>query len=141
MPQFFYPLAACREQASERRTEYATGEIHLFQSSFVPTPSDPLSSYTAAEADYDTYAPVTVTAWDDPILAPGSGFMISSPYFQFEVGATDPTTPNVIGGLWYEDAGGVIRFAIIFDEPLPMQAAYQAIYGTLVDLFPTLVSA
>lgn len=140
MPVVFYPMSAALLQAQERRTAYAGGEIRLFQSGFVPTPSDPIAAYTAEEADFTNYAAITVAAWEDPILAPNSGYLISSPYFQFETGATDPTTANTIGGLWYEDATSRIRMTIIFDEALPMQVANQGIYGTLVDLFPTLAS-
>lgn len=81
----------------------ALSTLHLFQSSYIPTPSNPLADYTAAEADYTAYAAQTFTTWFDAILAPGSGYMILSPAVQFQTGATDPVTPNVIGGCYLVD--------------------------------------
>lgn len=133
----FYPLDGCKLNASERQTAYANSTIHLFQSSFIPTPSNVKADYVAAEADYDAYASKTFTAWLNPILAPGGGYMIESPLVQFEVGATDPAVGNLIGGCWLQDSAAKIRATVIFTTPLPMQMANQGIPISLVDLFPT----
>lgn len=133
----FVPLSGCEQNAKERQTAYAVSKLHLFKSSFIPTPSNVLADYTAAEADYDAYAEKTLTAWFNPILAPGSGFMIESPLVQFEVGASTPVTPNLIGGCYLVDAAGKLRATVIFTQPLPMQMAGQGIPISLVDLFPT----
>jgi hypothetical protein len=119
------------------QTAFAASELHLFQASFVPDPSNVLSDYTAAEADYDSYAAIEMTTWNTPILAPGTGFMIQSPEVQFAVGDTDPTTPNSIGGCYLVDATGHLRLTVIFTAPIPMQLAYQGIPINLVYLFPT----
>lgn len=137
MATVFYPLAGCLENAKERRTALASSVVHLFKSDLVPTPATPLSEYTANEADYDTYAAITMTAWNDPILAPGSGYMTGSPLVQFAVGASDPTTPNLIGGCYIVDASGDLRQAVVFDQPVPMQVAGQGIPLNFVELFPT----
>jgi hypothetical protein len=135
----FYPTAATAKQAAERRTVYANSVLHLFQSTLVPTAATPLSDYTANEADYDAYAAVTITAFEDPILAPVSGFMIGSPLVQFEVGAADPVVTNLIGGWYLVDSAGVIRLVGIFDTPVPMQIANQGCPVNLYDVFPTLL--
>ena len=132
----FFPLSGCRQSAEEMQTVLASSVLHLFQSSLTPTPSTPLADYTAAEADFTGYAAETMSAWNTPILAPGTGYMIGSPLVQFEVGAT-PTTTNIIGGAYLVDAGGVLRMAIIFTEPIPMQLDGQGIPINLVWLFPT----
>lgn len=137
MPVQFYPIAATQQCASERRTVYANSKLHLFKSSLSPDPSTPLSEYTANEADYDAYASVVLAAWEDPILAPGTGFMIGSPLVQFEVGAVDPVTPNTIGGFYVVDAGGKIRLVGVFDTPVPMQVAGQGLPINTYDVFPT----
>lgn len=133
----FVPLAGCLQDATERQTVLALSVLHLFKSSFTPTPSNVKADYTAAEADYDTYAALTLTAWNNPILAPGSGYMIESPLVQFEVGLTDPVVGNVIGGCWLEDAAGNLRTTIIFTNPIPMQLAGQGIPISIVQVFAT----
>lgn len=133
----FIPLSGCLANATQMQTALAASILHLFQSTFVPTPSNALADYTAAEADYDDYMALEMTAWLDPILAPGSGFMIQSPEVQFAVGDTDPVVGNVIGGCYLVDAAGKLRITVIFTQPIPMQIAYQGIPINLVYLFPT----
>ncbi len=133
----FYTLEATRQQATERQDVYALSVIHLFQSSLTPTGSTTKAELEAAEADYDTYAPLTFTAWNDPILAPGTGYMIASPLVQFAIGLTDPVVSNVIGGFWFEDADGNVRGIGTYDPTLPMGMAGQGIDVNLIDLFPT----
>jgi len=131
-------LSACQKQATERQTAYISSVVSLFQSSIGPiSPSVTKAILEAAEADYDDYAPITITAWEGPILAPGSGYEIIAPLVLFEVGAVDPATPNSIGGFWLEDAAGVVRLVGIFDPALPMQTAGQGIPLNILDLFPT----
>lgn len=133
----FQPLAGCQVTADALQTALALSVCHLFKSSFVPTPSDPLANYTAAEADYDAYAPKTMTAWNEPILSPGEGYMIVSPLVQFDVGVTDPVVGNVIGGCYLVDAAGKLRQTIIFTTPIPMQLAGQGIPVTITIQEPT----
>lgn len=135
----YYPLQGCLENATERQTAYAASVVKLFKYDILPAPdpSTPLSAYDAAEADYDDYAPITLTAWNNPILAPGSGYMTESPYAQFEVGMTDPVVGNLIGGAYVVDAAGKLRIAVVFDQPVGMNLAGQGIPLQFVDLFPT----
>jgi len=132
----FNSLEGCLQDALETQTAYALSVLHLFKSSFVPTPSNVLADYTAAEADYDNYSAETLTAWFDPLLAPGSGYMITSPLVQFETGVA-VTTPNLIGGCYLVDAAGKLRLVVIFTNPVPMQIPGQGIPISLIDLFPT----
>ncbi len=133
----FIPLSGCLASATSMQTALAASMLHLFKSTFVPDPSTPLASYTAAEADYDSYVALEMTTWNDPILAPGTGFMVQSPEVQFSTGTTDPTTPNTIGGCYLVDAAGHLRITVIFTAAVPMQVAYQGIPINLVYLFPT----
>lgn len=137
MATTFYPLEACQANALERQTALAGCEVRLYKSDLDPSPSTPLTEFDANEADYDTYAAITIAAWNNPILAPGTGYMIGSPLVQFAVGAAVPTTPNLIGGCYIVDTGGVIRSVVKFDAPVPMQLPGQGIPLNFVDLFPT----
>lgn len=133
----FIPLSGCLANATQMQTAFADSMLHLFQSTFVPTPSNVLADYTAAEATYTGYEAIEMTAWLAPILAPGSGFMINSPEVQFSTGDTDPTTPNIIGGCYLVDSTGALRLTIIFTAPTPMEVAYQGIPIQIVYFFPT----
>lgn len=133
----FYPLSACELQASENQTILALSVVHLFQSSFAPEPSNVLADYTAAEADFSGYAAETLTAWFDPILAPGSGYMIQSPWTQFAFDSTPGTPTNNIGGCYLLSAGGAIRLTVIFDQPIPMEVHGQGIGFNLTLFYPT----
>jgi hypothetical protein len=133
----FIPLSGCLANATQQQTAFAASLLHLFQSSFVPTPSNVLADYTAAEADYTGYEALEMTTWNAPILSPGSGFMIQSPEVQFSTGDTTPATGNLIGGCYLVDSTGALRITIIFASPIPMQLAYQGIPINIVYLFPT----
>lgn len=133
----FIPLAGCLANALQQQTAFAASVLHLFQSTFVPDPSNPLSDYTAAEATYDTYMAQTMTTWFSPILAPGTGYMINSPEVQFQTGTSDPVVPNSIGGCFLVDSTGKLRVTVIFTNPVPFQLANQGIPINLTYLFPT----
>lgn len=137
MSSSFIPLTGCLANATQQQTAFAESVLHLFQSSFVPTPSNVLADYTAAEATYTGYEELTLAAWLAPILAPGTGFMINSPEVQFSTGDTTPTTPNLIGGCYLVDAAGALRLTIIFQQPIPFELAYQGLPISLTYLFPT----
>ena len=133
----FFPIPGCQTTAAAVRAALANSVLHLFKSSFAPTPANILADYTAAEADYDTYVAITITAWAAEILAPGTGYMILSGLQQFAVGASDPTVPNEIGGCYLVDAAGKLRLTGIFTAPVPMAMAGQGVPITLTWLFPT----
>lgn len=138
MPKQFTPFEGVFKSASERRTVYANSVMRLFKAEFSPTASSTATDFEANECDFDNYAAVTLTAWDDPILSPGAGAMIGSPLVQFEVGNTDPVVGNSVGGFWIEDAAGVVRLVGIFDDPVPMQVAHAGLPINTYDVFPTL---
>lgn len=131
----FTPLIGCHQDATERRTALAASVVHLFQSSFTPTPSNVLADYTAAEADYTGYAVADIATWYAPILAPGTGFELDAPSVSFQVGSTDPTVGNVIGGCYLVDSAGNLRQTVIFTQPIPMELAYQGMVIPLSLLF------
>lgn len=133
----FFPLEGCQTSAAATRTALANSVMHLFQQSLSPDPSTPLTDYTAAEADYDGYAAITMAAWNAPILAPGTGYMIGSPLVQFAWEFDEESVGNVIKGAYLVDAAGKLRLTVIFTDLIPMEMAGQGIPLNVVWLFPT----
>jgi hypothetical protein len=133
----YTPLEGCLANATERQAVYAASKCDLYKEALSPDPSTPLTAYVAALADYDTYVQKTFTLWFDPGLAPGGGYLISSPAVQWDVGLVDPATQNLIGGFFMRDAGGSLRLAGIFDPSIPMQFAGQIVPLQIFDLFGT----
>lgn len=137
MSSQFFPLEGCKASAAAMQTALAAGVLHLFKASLNPDPSTPTAGYTAAEADYDGYTALTISPWNDPIFAPGTGYMIGSPLVQFEYTDGMGHVMNSIGGCYLIDAGGKNRLVVIFTTPIPMQMNGQGIPINLVWLFPT----
>lgn len=133
----FFPLAGCLQTATEARAALAASVLHLFKSSFVPSPSNVLADYTAAEADFDGYLAATLTTWNAPILAPGSGYMVGSPLVQFAWEHDTDDVGNSIGGCYLVDSGGHLRMCVIFTESVPMTGPGCGIPLNLIELFPT----
>ena len=133
----FFPLEGSATTAAAIRTNLAAGTMHLFKSSLTPDPSTPTADYTTAEADFDGYAPITVAAWNAPILAPGTGYLISTPLMVFAWAHDTDDVGNIIGGCYHLDAASKNRLAVVFDQPIPMQMAGQGIQYYLNWLFPT----
>jgi hypothetical protein len=134
----FFPLAGCQASGLETQTALAASFCRLFKTGFVPDASTPRADYLTNEADYTGYTAggEPIAAWNDPILAPGSGFQMGSPLVQFDT--ADPTTVgNVIGGAWVEDAAGIIRMTVIFDAPVSMDAPFQGIPINWIWPFPS----
>lgn len=133
----FFPVAGCGVTAAAVRAALANSVLHLFKSDLAPNPSTPLADYTAAEADYASYSAITIAAWNAPILAPGTGYMIGSPLVQFAWATAGEDVGNVIGGCYLVDSAGNLRMSVTFTQPIPMQQAGQGIPINLVWLFPT----
>jgi hypothetical protein len=124
------------QDALERQAVLALSVMHLWKTPFTPTAATTKADLVAVEADYDTYAEKTLTAWFAPILAPSSGYIIESPLVQFGPLATTPVQGNIIGGYWIEDAAGIVRQIVTFDQPANMQVLGQGIPVNAVVTFP-----
>jgi len=53
-------------------------QLHLYQSSHTPSPSDTLSTYTAIEADFTGYTPALISGWADVGLDPDDRELIQA---------------------------------------------------------------
>lgn len=131
MPTIFRPNSYSLTLATAARAARALSVIKLIKAPFEPTPADLVAAYDAAEADYDDYAPVTITAWLPPAAAAGGGSRITAPTVQF-LCAADQVVANMIAGFWIELAAGDIILATVFDAPVPM-----AVLGDFIQVNPT----
>lgn len=113
-----YPNSGVLWGAGLLQTALANAEIHLYQDGMgvVLSNATTLAELAAAEADFTGYAPVTITAWQDPLLNPLGGAGTDSGLHQFAAGAPY-TVANVIKGGWIETAGGVLVTAWDYDAP------------------------
>lgn len=120
----FYPNVGQLWLAGITRTALASSVVSLYQNTLTPSVLSTKAELEAAEADYDGYLPITVTAWGAPFLS-ALGGAIQMPSVQFQ--PTGDTTPNTINGAWIETAGGVLVSIISFPQSVPMVTTADAI--------------
>lgn len=101
-------------------------KIHLYKTHLNPDPTTPLATFTAAEADYTGYAAQAVGTWGAPYIDIDGLAHVSAPSKQFQ--PTDGVAPNVIYGAFITDtAGAVLIFYVVFDTPVSLLNALQAL--------------
>ena len=87
----------------------APGKIRLFKSTLVPTSSNVIADFEAAEADFTGYPAggiSTITPADAILTGPG---VAASSYGTYTfVSGTPFTVSNLIRGFWIETAGGAM---------------------------------
>jgi hypothetical protein len=133
----FTPLSGTLQDATEKQTALANSVMHLFKSSFNPTPSNILADYTAAECDFDGYSTKTITAFFAPILAPTSGYMIQSPQVQWAWAHATDDVGNTVGGMYLVDSTGKLRETLIFTNAVPMTGPGNGLPLSIILFFPT----
>lgn len=134
--QHFETNESAAQDAKERQTALALSKLRLFKSTFLPTAVSVKQDFVDNECDFDTYVEKTLTAWFNPILAPGSGYLIESPLVQFGPLVDPVVVGNVVGGYWVEDAAGIVRDVVVFANYANMQTAGQGIPLNDVIVFP-----
>ncbi len=109
-----YTNQAALAEANVIQTNLALSKMRLFLSTLVPTVLTLKSELVAAETTLVGYPAggYALTAWAEPIFAPGGGAVITSPLINvvYASGAEQS-----IGGYWLEDAAGDVREVFIFD--------------------------
>jgi hypothetical protein len=116
-----YPNVGSLKIAATIKTFMALAVIKLFKSALTLTPSTTKAQLDAVEANFDGYAPQTVTAWLAPYLDPAGGASIQSGTKQFDYGpAASPPVTNNVFGFWIEDAAGDLIVAGTFTAPVSM---------------------
>lgn len=117
-------LAGLMAMGAELKTALASSKMRLFKSEIVSLVGITKALLEASEADYDGYTPggVTVTAFNDPFKDDNGSVLVTSPVTQFNFVDADPTEEtNIIGGAWLEDAAGIVRAVVLFDDAEPME--------------------
>lgn len=135
MPDASYlSMTGARVLAEAGDTLLANSVLHAFKAGFVPSPTSTLAEFTAAECDFDGYAPITITTWADPVLA-GAGYAIYAPTktFRWEHDVSD--VGNQVGGLYLVLAGGDLYQYTIFDPTRACMGPDQAIITTPTDVY------
>ena len=135
--QQFRSLEGAKTDAAAKKTALAASVLHLFKSGFIPNGSTPLADYTAQECDYDGYAAKTIATWGDPVLSPGSGYLIYAPQQTFTWALDADAVGNIVGGTYLVTAGGKLMDVVIFETPVPLQGVDQALVVTPIEVFPT----
>jgi len=136
MPDASYlSLSGAKIEATATKTALANSVLHCFKSPFAPTPTSVLADFTAQECDFDGYAPATIAAWEDPVLA-GAAYAIFAPTQVFRWDLDTDAVGNQVGGTYLVTAGGLLYQYTIFDPTRACQGPDQAIITTPTDVFP-----
>lgn len=116
------------------QTQLANCVMHLFQQGFTPTPLSTLADFAAHEATFDGYAPETIAAWSNPVLA-GTAWAIYAPTQTFRW-TFSAGVGNMIGGYYLVTAAGDLKDYTVFNPAESAAGAGQAIIRTPVEVFP-----
>lgn len=135
--QQFLSLAGALVQATERQAFLANSVMHLFKFGFQPQPNVTLAELLAQECDFDGYAAATLTAWNTPVLAPGSGYMTYGPQTTFLWTHVADDVGNTVGGYFIVDSNGDLADVVVYGDGKPMTGPGQAVIETPVEIFPT----
>lgn len=132
----YQSMSGAKSLANLRQTDLANSTLHLFKAGFSPAVTTPLAAFVAEECDYTTYAPKTIAAWNEPMLAALPGYNLTAPVQNFTL-AADPADGNVVGGYFLVHSDGVTLIGYgTFDPTRPMQLADQAVVVFPVLFFP-----
>jgi hypothetical protein len=127
---------ACFARAVLDQTMLALCKVRLTQAPFAFSPTTTKADAIAAEADFDGYTAGgnTVTAWGDPLAAPGGGASIAAETTFAYVDDTSHTANQVKSG-WIENAGGDIVAAFNFPAPINFAVNGDGFVLQLLDTF------
>jgi len=124
------PVTGKVDQLGAIKTLVTGAKLHLFKSSFTPTPDSTEADFVAAECAFTGYVAVVIT-WS----AVGLGVddvarMVGSrSFFQ----ATDAVSPDTVGGFWIESSAGppgIVEWYAILATPVPIDVALRFIAVT-----------
>jgi hypothetical protein len=94
----------------------AGSRLRLFKSAHVPSPADVLATYTAIEANFDTYpSPVSLATWTGPTKIVDGQYQLLSATVVY---SPPVTTPNTLYGLFVDDGAGNLLFALQFTSAI-----------------------
>ena len=109
-----------KDRVSAERTRLAAAKLKLYQSTFIPGPTNVVADFVAAEASFTGYVAHTIT-WNPVSLGADGKWQAESDQAFYQ--ATDAVSPNTIGGAWLETAAGALVEYIPFPIPVNMTVA------------------
>ncbi len=133
--QSYVSLTGALLNAQDGQTQLANCVMKLFKTGWNPSPANVLADFDAKECDYDGYAPATIAAFADPVLA-GVGYSIYAPTQTFRWTFVSAGVENTVGGYYLITSGGVLKGYCVFGAGVPMGAPGQAVIKTPIAVFP-----
>jgi len=108
------------------------GRGKLFQNDITPGPNSVVADFT--EANFGSYASVTLSTWGAPYVDVDGIAKVSPPSSQFQ--PDDSDDPNTIYGFYVTQAGAptVLLYAARLDTPVPLVTPADALI--LIAAFP-----
>jgi len=128
-------LSGAKLEAVAGKAALANSVLRAFKFGFNPTVTSTLADFVANECDFDGYAPQTITAWSDPVLA-GAAYAIFAPVQTFRWAHDTDDVGNAVGGVFLVTAGGALYQYTTFDPSRPAQGPDQAVIVTPTDIYP-----
>lgn len=119
--------------ATANQARNALSTLHLFKAPFLPSPTTTKDQFLAQEADYDGYAPITLTAWGAPVLL-GQGYATVGPQATFRWALETDAVGNSIAGWFFLTAAGDLIGYSVFGTPQSMSGPGQAIVTTPIQI-------
>lgn len=136
MPDYsFLTLTGAKLEALAGKARLANSVLHLYKAGWTPDLTSTLADFLAHECDFDNYAPKTIAAWGDPVLA-GAAYIIYAPMQTFTWAHVADDVGNQVGGAFLVTSGGDLYQASVFEPTRPVQGPDQAIITTPADLYP-----
>lgn len=83
------------------------GELHAFQNDYTPIGTTVIGDLT--EADFDSYAAITLNNWDAASLNPDDKAFTEEDVRTWTMGGS--STPNTVYGVYVTTAGGALLYA------------------------------
>lgn len=105
--------------------DYETMTLKTIKEPFSPGPNTVTADLDAIESDYDGYAAITPVVWGNIFDDPSGSAAVLGGLVQWD--CTGSTTPQDVYGVYWVNAGGVLKGVEILDTPLPARAAFDAI--------------
>jgi len=133
--QFLSQEGALKE-AQLRQTYLVNSVAHLFKASedFNPTAATPLAEYTANECDFDGYVTKTLATWPNITSASGTSYLLYAAQQTWTWVFDTDAVGNMVGGMYIVSAAGLLIDVVVFDTPIAMQGALQAVVQTPSEL-------
>lgn len=126
-------LSGANKIAALIATDLTNSVLHLYKDAVItppPTISTPLASFTAAECNFNGYAPLTITSVGDLVQLGNAWAIVLNARFDFNPAGGSPG--NQVGGWYLVSATGVLYEFGVFAPSRPAQAAGNSIFVTVV---------